>query len=181
MMSFFSGMLRGLRKDSGITQAQLAKEIGVSKSSINMYERGEREPSYDILQKISKYFNISADMLLGNTAGIEKLLDVQNSFDKALRDLALKHNLISDEECKKYSSLELSDLIIDSVKNLMNNKDIDNELRMEIGMEYVLATTGLLTAVVEDVKSLEDKRTQLACKIEEIERNRKDDTKDCDD
>lgn len=60
----FGENLRALRKGYGMTQDQLAREIGVSKSSINMYERGEREPGLFVLKKIVEHYGVSFEMLI---------------------------------------------------------------------------------------------------------------------
>ena len=64
-MSKFSERLRFLRNKSSISQQNLADIIGISKSSINMYERGEREPGLDTLEAIADYFNVDMDYLMG--------------------------------------------------------------------------------------------------------------------
>lgn len=66
-MSNFNHRLRQLRQEKGISQQELADEIGLSKSSINMYERGEREPGIDTIKQISVIFNVDVDYLLGKT------------------------------------------------------------------------------------------------------------------
>ena len=57
--------LKELRKENGITQSELAKSLNVSRSSIAMYENGERIPSYETLEVISDFFNVSILYLLG--------------------------------------------------------------------------------------------------------------------
>ena len=42
----FSQRLRELRKERGLTQEELAKELELAKSSISMYENGKRKPSF---------------------------------------------------------------------------------------------------------------------------------------
>lgn len=67
-MAKFSDRLRLLRNENGLSQLELAKQLGcVSKSSVNMYERGEREPSLETLEVIADYFNVDMDYLLGKT------------------------------------------------------------------------------------------------------------------
>lgn len=66
-MSSFSKRLRQLRQERDITQDFLAKAVGISKSSINMYERGEREPGFETLEAIADFFNVNFDYLLGRT------------------------------------------------------------------------------------------------------------------
>ena len=61
----FGNTLKPLRLKENMTQAQLAKKLGVTKSVISAYETGLRLPSYDILICIAKTFNVSTDYLLG--------------------------------------------------------------------------------------------------------------------
>lgn len=57
--------LKELRKENGITQSELAKSLNVYRSSIAMYENGERIPSYETLEVFSDFFNVSILYLLG--------------------------------------------------------------------------------------------------------------------
>lgn len=54
--------LRLLRNLRNLSQQSLANAVGVSKSSINMYERGEREPSFRTLIAIANYFNVDTGL-----------------------------------------------------------------------------------------------------------------------
>lgn len=64
-MSEFYRRLRQLRGERQLTQQELADALGISKSSVNMYERGEREPGLDLLEKIAGFFGVDVDDLLG--------------------------------------------------------------------------------------------------------------------
>ena len=66
-MSKFSERLRQLRISRDLSQMDFSKQIKVSKSSINMYERGEREPGLETLERIADYFNVDMDYLLGKS------------------------------------------------------------------------------------------------------------------
>ena len=57
--------LKLLRKEKGVSQKVVAKEIGVTLSAYSNYEQGIREPSNQILINLCKYYNVSADFLLG--------------------------------------------------------------------------------------------------------------------
>ena len=67
-MSRFSDRLRALRKDRDLTQQALADRLEISKSSINMYERGEREPGIQTLEAIADLFNVDMDYLIGKSS-----------------------------------------------------------------------------------------------------------------
>lgn len=52
-------------KFSGISQKQLAQMLGISESNITNRKKGENLPSVDILFKLCKIFDVSADYFLG--------------------------------------------------------------------------------------------------------------------
>lgn len=58
-MTYFGSRLRYLRKQDGVTQQQLADSLGVAKSTISMYENGQREPDFDTLEAIADFFNVN--------------------------------------------------------------------------------------------------------------------------
>ncbi len=64
----FSERLKFLRKNKKITQEQLAAIIGVERSSVGKYESANVIPSFDVLGKMSEYFGVTIDYLLGNPA-----------------------------------------------------------------------------------------------------------------
>lgn len=64
-MSTVGERLKQLRLSQKMTQGALAKKLGVSISTVGMYERGQRNPDNGMLVKISKVFHISVDNLLG--------------------------------------------------------------------------------------------------------------------
>lgn len=47
-----------LRKEAGLTQAELSKKIDVSPITIQQYERGVREPNLDTIEKIAKALGV---------------------------------------------------------------------------------------------------------------------------
>lgn len=57
--------IRDLREDNSLSQKQLAEILGISWRTVGAYETNSCMPDCDILVKISKYFNVSLDYLLG--------------------------------------------------------------------------------------------------------------------
>lgn len=57
--------IKNARKRKGLTQKELGDLIGVSKSSINYFEKDGRNPTLDHLLKLSKALNLPVDLLLG--------------------------------------------------------------------------------------------------------------------
>jgi transcriptional regulator with XRE-family HTH domain len=93
-----------LRKQKGLSQAALGKQIGTSGDIIGRYERNIMTPSIDVIMKISDKLGVSIDYLVGKTnleldkgtlkrfEDISSLSDENRSFvfrmiDMALRDL----------------------------------------------------------------------------------------------
>ena len=65
----FGNRLKDLRTKKGLSQEQLAHQLGVTKSMISAYETSMRMPSYRVLIKIALLFNVSTDYLLGIEKG----------------------------------------------------------------------------------------------------------------
>ena len=65
MKNKFSDKLIELRNENGLSQNGLAKELGFSRTAISSWELGVREPSFDTLISIAKYFKVTIDYILG--------------------------------------------------------------------------------------------------------------------
>ena len=57
--------LRVLRKDAGLTQAQLAALAGTNQAAINRYETDRAAAPYRIMVWYATYFNVSLDYIFG--------------------------------------------------------------------------------------------------------------------
>lgn len=66
-MANFASVFKNLRRRELLTQEELAKKLGISKSAISMYENGNREPDFETLESIADFFNVDMNYLLGNT------------------------------------------------------------------------------------------------------------------
>ena len=58
LMAKFNERLKLLRRESGLSQQDFAKQLATYKSSVNMYERGEREPGIETLEALADYLSL---------------------------------------------------------------------------------------------------------------------------
>lgn len=83
MRATFGDRLRELRRERGMQQRELGDLYNLSSSAIGSYERNLREPTLDLLLKLSEFFGVSVDYLLCRTE--ERLTAVdykeKDSFD----------------------------------------------------------------------------------------------------
>ncbi|MCI6265818.1 MAG: helix-turn-helix transcriptional regulator [Erysipelotrichaceae bacterium] len=109
--------LKKLRENQGLLQKELADKIGISLSSISMYERGERQPDNDTLKKLSQYFNVSIDYLLDNEISATNLKDNELKEIETLKKALQKVGFMNGNE-------DLTDEELDNaMKFLVNNKE----------------------------------------------------------
>lgn len=74
----FGEKLCELRKNKGLTQEELAKDLYVSRTAISKWESGRGYPSIDSLKEISRFFSVSIDDLLS----AEKLISIAETENK---------------------------------------------------------------------------------------------------
>jgi len=67
MTDLFGKKLKALRTSKKISQKEFGKIFGVAESTIGMYERDERRPDFELLNKFADFFEVSTDYLLGRT------------------------------------------------------------------------------------------------------------------
>lgn len=58
-------MIKNLREEAGYSQAQLAKKLDVTRSSVNAWEMGLSTPTTHYVVELAKIFHVSTDYLLG--------------------------------------------------------------------------------------------------------------------
>ena len=50
-----------------LTQDELVKKLGMHKTTYTNYEQGKREPPFDLIIKLAKFYNVSIDYIAGLT------------------------------------------------------------------------------------------------------------------
>lgn len=66
-MATFSTRIKEERMKKGLSQPQLAEEIGLTKQTISLWERGVRRPDFETMEKLADYFGVSLGYLIGTT------------------------------------------------------------------------------------------------------------------
>ena len=119
--------MRKLRTEKGLTQAQLAKDLNMTQDSISRLESGARSFDGSTIYEIAKYFNVSADYLLGlsNTPST---------------------NVKVKEVCN-YTGLDQ-----EAVK-ILRDKTLGDEMHKKI-VNYLLCDTDTLDALIEYYDSI---------------------------
>lgn len=104
-------LLKELRQEKGDTQSDVARALNISQKAYSYYERGEREPSIDMLIQISNYFNVTVDYLLGREKSkYYELSEDEYNLIKKYRMLSERSkgkineriDIIKEMECKKW-------------------------------------------------------------------------------
>jgi transcriptional regulator with XRE-family HTH domain len=114
-------------EDANVTHEDLGKAIGISRQAVTQYCDGSAKPSLDKLCKISDFFNVSSDYLLGLIDNKSK-----NISDKAI------HNALGISD-KAIAALRLSRLVYPT--KTQKAEEIEAKLikeaeELEVGQEY---------------------------------------------
>ncbi|WP_326910036.1 helix-turn-helix domain-containing protein [Sedimentibacter sp. MB31-C6] len=63
----YNERIRQIRIKNKLTAKEFSKIFGISESTVSLYESGKRKPGIELIIKISKYFDVSTDFILGVT------------------------------------------------------------------------------------------------------------------
>ena len=98
--------LQEIRKQRKMSQAKLAEKLGVSRSTVSMWEIGASQPDNDNLLQLAQILNISLDVLLGNDASSAEdasyVLPVQIKRVPLLGNIACGEPIFAEEEHGEY-------------------------------------------------------------------------------
>lgn len=98
----FGENLKFLRKQSGLTQQQLAEKLNTSRSCISNYESGARQPDNETIKMIADLFDVSVDYLFGRSE--VKTLIKSNVIMKDVQDFSSQINSFNSLDLRGCSS-----------------------------------------------------------------------------
>ena len=64
-MKIFSERLLELRRERGLSQATVARDLSVSLGIVCYWEKNKSDPTASNIAKLARYFNVTGDFLLG--------------------------------------------------------------------------------------------------------------------
>ena len=151
-MSKFHTRLKKLRIDSGYTQDQLAKKLGITKSRLGMYEIGQRNPDFETLELIADFFNVDMNYLLGksSTTARTQLNNISAIADK-VELMATKTALLQKNE------------IIDSISNRLKKAlEIRNMTQADLVKKTGIGKSSISTYLSGDYEPKQKNTYKLA-------------------
>lgn len=107
--------LKKLRLGKKLRQKDIAKQLGITQQAYANYERSHRQPDFETLKKLSKIFNVTTDMLIGNS---DEKISHQYKITQRIENTLINTDL-TDKEGK------LNDKGIEVILELIqNNKEL---------------------------------------------------------
>ena len=97
--------IAALRREVGLSQAQLALRLGISPSAMGMYEQGRREPSMETVVAMAKVFRVSTDYLLTGQPAEQEQEALQ---EMLLSRISAADRRLDDRKDRPFSRQELA-------------------------------------------------------------------------
>lgn len=76
-----------LRKEKELTQKQLANKLYITDKAISKWERGLSIPDIEILEKLSKEFNVTIEEIISGEKGINKKINIEEEIEKIKKEI----------------------------------------------------------------------------------------------
>ena len=96
--------LKQLREDNGLSQEELAEQVGITRSAISQIENGKRELNSVEIQAFCKLFHVSADYLLGFEKGARVVVENKKTVKQENNDIRIS---VPAKKVKKFEQVLL--------------------------------------------------------------------------
>ena len=147
--------LKDLRREKGITQEQLAEELGVSGRTISRWENGNNMPDISLLVEIAEYFDVSIPEIIKGERKSEDMKEEAKEVAETMSDYAKTEKEQLVKSIRNMSLIGLAALLVYFVLDVTGVYDRNNLLRYAYGISealiyvtvlmFPLYTTGLLS------------------------------------
>ncbi len=126
----FGDKLKKLRTEKGLTQEELSRFLNVSRVTIAGYETNRKEPDFEKVLFLAKYFNVTTDYLLGADDNLPQVNETSLNLNEAATVLQDKLTNM-DIDIDNGNELEVVLSFIDSNKDMLKllmNKNPQTEI-----------------------------------------------------
>ena len=147
--------LKDLRREKGITQEQLAEELGVSGRTISRWETGNNMPDISLLVEIAEYFDVSIPEIIKGERKSEDMKEEAKEVAETMSDYAKAEKEELVKSIRNMSIIGLAALLVYMVLDITGLYDRSSLLRYVYGISealiyvtvlmFPLYTTGLLS------------------------------------
>ena len=117
--------IKHLREELNMTQQELADKLEGAKSTIAMYEKGNRKPSLEVLVKLSEIFNCSIDYMMGKSDTRNPEFNSEDILDLAKVGFTKENYNPPTEKQKEQIKTIIETILEDNKKD--NKKDDSNK------------------------------------------------------
>lgn len=152
-----------LRKNNNYSTRELAEKLGVSQSSISLWEKGDRKPDYENIVKLSSIYGVTTDFLLGSQmlgekSKLQELNEQRNLIMSriSLLDRDIKTLTKKIEKC--YSNILTSHTFLQQVIQLKSKKNTEAN-RLDEKLEELIKEK--IAIISSDLDSLEKQKEEL--------------------
>lgn len=94
----FALKLKELRENLGLSQRSLAVKLGVSQSTVGMWESNQREPNFKTIEELANFFDVTTDYLLGRTDNKKPVVDDDIGYDDFTYAMHNESKELTDED-----------------------------------------------------------------------------------
>ena len=146
--------LKGLRREKGITQEQLAEELGVSSRTISRWETGNNMPDLSLLVEVAEYFDVSIPEIIKGERKSEDMKEEVKEVAEIMSDYAKAEKEQLVKSIRNMSFMGFTALLIYMALDLTGAYDRNIFFRYAYGISealiyvtvimFPLYTTGLL-------------------------------------
>lgn len=104
----FPERLKALRKETGLTQKEIAKKLNITQPAYQQWESGKIKPSADTLDKFASFFHVTTDYLLGNSDvknPEDELSNVEILYRKTSKNMTPKQKEVFQKELLEFMEI----------------------------------------------------------------------------
>lgn len=160
----FAKMITMLRHERGLSQKRAADELGISQALLSHYENGVREPKLDFVVRVSEYYGVTTDYLLGISPhrSPSRFPEIQNNEEELLcyNNAVVIHSILEEIGDERLSKLVWEYISFALYSVLSRLRGADSSLELMVDAVRLRAAAMLMARLMELAKS-SDKLPEL--------------------